>query len=333
MAGAQGAALAAAVCNAGALGSLPAAMHTPESLERELAGLRALTPHAFNVNFFCHTPPVPDPPREARWMETLQPHYQQWQLTGQDMVPGPGRAPFSEAMAEVLESFRPAVVSFHFGLPAPALLARVKAMGSLVMSSATTVEEGLWLQNHGADIVIAQGLEAGGHRGVFLHKDLDTQRPLAVLLPALVQSLRVPVLAAGGIASDADVAAAIAMGAAGVQVGTAYLTCHEATTNALHRRALQATPPRTTALTNIFTGRPARGIVNHAMQSLGPMNPEAPAFPLATAAMVPLRARAEAAGSDDFSPLWAGTNMQGCLNESAADTTRRLAKGFGTIAS
>jgi len=231
-------------------------------------------------------------------------------------------------MAEVLEAFRPAVVSFHFGLPAPALLARVKSRGCIVLSSATTLDEGLWLQAHGADMVIAQGLEAGGHRGLFLSDDLSRQSPLAVLLPELVQALSIPVIAAGGIANAGDVANAMAMGAAGIQAGTVYLTCHESTTSPLHRRALQNPVGCETALTNIFTGRPARGIVNHAIRTLGPLSHLAPAFPLASTAMAPLRARAEAADSSDFTPMWSGQNTSGCLTTSAAETTQRLAKGF-----
>ena len=329
MAGVQGAALAAAVCEAGALGSVPAAMLTADTLDAELRKLQTLTQRPYNVNFFCHEAPAPSPQAEAAWRQTLQPHYQQWGLTEADITPGPGRAPFSAAMAEVLEAFRPAVVSFHFGLPAPDLLARVKAMGSLVLSSATTLEEGLWLQAHGADMVIAQGMEAGGHRGMFLSNDLHHQIPLRDLLPQLTHALRIPVIAAGGIVDAEAVATAMTRGAAGVQAGTAYLTCHESSTSALHRQALQNPAGAQTALTNIFTGRPARGILNHAMRSLGPISPVAPAFPLATAAMAPLRAKAEAVGSSDFSPLWSGQNTRGCLSTSAAETTRRLAAGFG----
>jgi nitronate monooxygenase len=328
MAGVQGAALAAAVCEAGGLGSVPAAMLSPEALDTELRSVRALTAQPYNVNFFCHLPPVPSPQAENAWRQTLQPHYQHWGLTEADITPGSGRAPFSAAMAEVLERFRPAVVSFHFGLPAPDLLARVKAMGAQVLSSATTLEEGLWLQANGADMVIAQGLEAGGHRGMFLSRDLQSQRALPQLLPLLAKALSIPVIAAGGIADAQGVAAAMTSGAAGVQVGTAYLTCTEATTSTLHRRAVQNPAGVETALTNVFTGRPARGIVNHAMRSLGPISPVAPEFPLATAAMAPLRAKAEAASSSDFSPLWSGQNTCGCRSCSAADTTRRLAAGF-----
>jgi len=328
MAGVQGSAMAIAVSNSGALGSLPAAMLAPEALHCELQALRAGTTRPFNVNFFCHTPPEPDVAREATWRNALAPFYAE---AGQDItaVPaGAGRVPFSEEAAGLLEAFRPAVVSFHFGLPEAALVQRVKAWGARVLSSATTVEEALWLEAHGADAIIAQGLEAGGHRGMFLTDDLTTQMGTFALLPQIVRAVSVPVIAAGGIANAAGVAAAMALGAAGVQVGTAYLLCTEATTSAVHRAALQSDASRHTALTNVFTGRPARGIVNRVMRELGVMSAAAPAFPLATAAMAPLRAWGEQQGMGDFSPLWSGQNASGCRPVDAAEVTQALAQGF-----
>ncbi|MDP2264070.1 MAG: nitronate monooxygenase [Hydrogenophaga sp.] len=328
MAGSQGMALALAVSEAGGLGSLPAALLAPEALERELAVLQAGTQRPYNVNFFCHQPPLPDPARDAAWRSALAPFYAEAGLDISAVPAGPGRVPFSAEAADVLERFRPAVVSFHFGLPAPELLARVKAWGSVVLSSATTVAEGRWLQAHGADAVIAQGLEAGGHRGMFLTDELSTQVGTMALVPQLAAALDVPVIAAGGIADAAGVRAAMALGAAGVQVGTAYLCCPEATTSAVHRAALMSEAAAHTALTRLFSGRPARGIVNRVMRELGPLNPAAPAFPLATAAMAPLRAHWEALGSGDFSPLWSGQNARGCRAAPAADITRALAQGF-----
>ena len=219
-------------------------------------------------------------------------------------------------------------MSFHFGLPAPDLLARVKGWGSVLLSSATTVEEALWLQAQGVDAVIAQGVEAGGHRGMFLTDDLTTQVGSFALLPQIVAAVQVPVIAAGGIADAAGVRAALALGAAGVQVGTAYLCSDEATTSALHRAALQSEAARHTQLTTLFTGRPARGIPNRVMRELGPLSPAAPAFPTATAAIAPLRAHWEAQGRGDFSPLWSGQNASGCRSAPAADITTSLLKGF-----
>lgn len=328
MAGAQDHRLAAAVCEAGGLGSLPAAMLGPAELQRELQALQQATQRPYNVNFFCHTPPTANAGRQAAWRERLRPYYEGLGLDPATPWGGATRVPFNHETADVLEAFRPAVVSFHFGLPAPELMARVKSWGSRVLSSATTVPEALWLEAHGADAIIAQGLEAGGHRGMFLSDDLSTQMGTFALLPQIVQAIRVPVIAAGGIASVAGIAAAKALGAAGVQMGTAYLCSPEATTSPLHRAALQSDAAQHTALTNVFTGRPARGIVNRAMRELGPLHPQAPAFPLATADMAPLRTAAEARGSSDFTPLWAGQNTLGCRSLPAAEITREFLQAW-----
>ncbi|MEY4907876.1 MAG: hypothetical protein RL260_1594 [Pseudomonadota bacterium] len=326
MAGVQGSALAVAVSNAGGLGALPCAMLGPDALRQELAAIRAQTDRPFNVNFFCHTPPEPDAEREAAWRTTLAPAYTEFGIDPMAIPAGPGRRPFDAESADILSSFAPPVVSFHFGLPSPELLARVRGWGAKVLSSATTVEEARWLEAHGVDAVIAQGLEAGGHRGHFLSDDLTRQMGTFALLPQIIAAVKVPVIAAGGIADAAGVAAAMALGAAGVQVGTAYLLCPEATTSAVHRAALKSAAARHTALTNLFTGRPARGIVNRFMRTLGPLNDAVPRFPLATAAIAPLRARAEALGCSDFSPLWSGQNPNGCREVPAAELTRALAR-------
>jgi nitronate monooxygenase len=332
MAGVQGHALAVAVCEAGGLGSLPCAMLTPEAMRSELAAIRAATDRPFNVNFFCHVPPVPDAAREAAWREALAPYYRECGLDVNTVPAGAGRVPFTAEAADILTPFEPPVVSFHFGLPQPELLARVRAWGAKVIGNATTVDEARWLEAQGVDAIIAQGLEAGGHRGQFLGSDvigdLTRQMGLASLLPQIVRAVNVPVIAAGGIANAAGVAAARALGAAGVQVGTAYLLCPEATTSAVHCAALQSEAARHTALTNLFTGRPARGIVNRLMRELGPLCAAAPAFPLATAAIAPLRAHAEREGRSDFSPLWAGQHAAACRAMPAGELTRELAQGW-----
>ncbi|WP_372875673.1 NAD(P)H-dependent flavin oxidoreductase [Pseudomonas sp.] len=328
MAGVQNHALAAAVSNAGGLGSLPCALLDAAGLRAELAALAAKTAKPYNLNFFCHTPPPADAAREAAWREALRPYYSELGIDPADIASGPGRQPFSAELAEVLEEFRPAVVSFHFGLPSAELLARVKACGARILSSATTLEEALWLEEQGVDALIAQGLEAGGHRGHFLDMDISRQLGTFALLPQIVDAVRLPVIAAGGIADAQGIRAAMALGAAGVQIGTAYLCCPETTTSALHRAALQSPQARHTALTNLFSGRPARGIVNRLMRELGPISMLAPDFPLATAAIAPLRAKAESQGSGDFSPLWAGQNVSGCKRIGAAELTAELARGF-----
>jgi nitronate monooxygenase len=326
MAGVQGSALAIAVSNAGGLGSLPCAMLAPEAMREELAKIRAQTTRPYNVNFFCHAQPAFDDGRDAAWAAALAPFFAELGLAPDAVPQGPGRLPFSAEAAEALAAFRPPVVSFHFGLPPPELLARVRAWGAKVLASATTVEEARWLEQRGVDAVIAQGLEAGGHRGMFLTEDLNTQLGTFALVRQVVDAVKVPVIAAGGVADAEGVAAALALGAAGVQVGTAYLLCPEATTRPLHRTALQSPQAAVTAVTNVFTGRPARGIVNRVMRELGVVSAAAPAFPLATARMTALRTKAEAQGSSDFTPLWSGQNASGCRAMPAADLTRALAR-------
>jgi nitronate monooxygenase len=326
MAGWQGSELAIAVSNAGGLGSLPCAPLTPEAMRLELQAIRAGTDRPFNVNFFCHTPPAADGKRETAWRELLAPYFREHGIDPRESSAGATRTPFNAAAADVLEHFKPAVVSFHFGLPSPQLIARVRSWGSKVLSSATTVEEAVWLEQQGVDAIIAQGVEAGGHRGIFLSKDLTTQVGTFALLPQVVKAVGVPVVAAGGIADAAGVAAAMSLGAAGVQLGTAYLLCPEAKTSAVHRTALKSKGAVHTALTNVFSGRPARGIMNRLMAELGPINDAAPAFPLAADALAPLRKKAESAGSGDFSPLWAGQNVSGCREISAAALTHALVR-------
>lgn len=325
MAGCQGAALAIAVAEAGGLGSLPCALLIGGAMRRELDAIRAATSRPVNVNFFCHQTPEADPGREAAWRRALRPYYDEWGIDPEPGPAGPPRLAFDGAALDVLRDVRPPVVSFHFGLPAAPLLADVKALGATVMASATTVDEARWLEAHGVDVIIAQGLEAGGHRGMFLTTDVTTQVGTMALVAQVVDAVRVPVVAAGGIADARGVAAALALGAAAVQVGTAYLLCPEATTSPVHRAALADAARGHTSLTNVFTGRPARAIVNRLMRELGPMREDAPAFPLAAAAVTPLRATAEAAGSRDFSPLWAGQNATGCRKMPAGALTRQLA--------
>ncbi|MDE2362497.1 MAG: nitronate monooxygenase [Hyphomicrobiales bacterium] len=306
MAGSQGPDLCIAVCEAGGLGSIPCAMLTPEILRAQIAQIRAETRAPFNVNFFAHRPPAPDAAREAAWLERLGGYYRDAGLDPATIPKGPGRAPYDEAMCAVVEETKPAVVSFHFGLPNEGLLARTKATGAKILSSATTVSEARWLDARGVDAVIAQGREAGGHRGMFLTDDIDAQPGLFALLPQIVDAVKAPVIAAGGIADGRGIAAAFALGASAAQIGTAYLLSPQASTAPLHRAALKTARDDDTRLTNLYTGRPARGLMTRFMREQGPFNAAAPAFPLATGAVSPLRSHAEARGSSDFSPLWSG---------------------------
>jgi nitronate monooxygenase len=325
MAGVQGSALAIAVSNAGGLGSLPCALLSTQDMQRELSAVREQTTRPYSVNFFCHKPPTPDEAREEKWRALLSPYYKELGIDPAAQHAGPARKPFTAEAAELLSYFKPPVVSFHFGLPSADLLQRVRAWGAKVLSSATTVAEARWLEANGVDVIIAQGFEAGGHRGTFLDGSVAEQMGTFALLPQIVKSVRVPVVAAGGIVDASTVSSALSLGASGAQAGTAYLLCPEATTSRVHRAALKEERAGRTPLTNLFSGGVARGIPNRLMREIGPLNPVAPAFPLAATAVAPLRAAAERAGNGDFSPLWAGQNTTRCAELPAARITRDLA--------
>jgi len=328
MAGATSPQMVVAVGNAGGLGSLPTSLYSEAELRAALDTVRAGTSRPINVNFVSHANPPEDAARQAAWRRALAPYYAEAGLDPDQPIAGAGRAPFNEAFAGVVEDYRPEVVSFHFGLPAPALVERVKRTGAKLLSSATTVAEAQWLEARGVDAVIAMGFDAGGHRGNFLGPDvlgdMSAQVGTFSLVPRIVDAVSVPVIAAGGIADRRGVEAAFALGAQAAQVGTAYLLTPEASISAVYRQAL-ASAEEATAVTNLFTGRPARGIVNRLMAELGPLSDLAPAFPTAGAAVAPLRKAAEAAGRGDFSPLWAGQAFRLAQPMSAAELTRRLA--------
>ncbi len=325
MAGIQDWELAVAVSEAGGLGSIPCAMLTPEGVREAVLNFRQRTSAPLNLNFFSHPQPKADPATQQTWLERFLPYYVELGIEPPQAPAGSGRQPFNQAMADVVMELKPEVVSFHFGLPEDDLLQQARDSGAKVISSATTIEEARWLEQQGVDAIIAQGLEAGGHRGMFLSEDITRQVGTFALLPQVVAAVRVPVIAAGGIADPAAVRAALALGASGIQVGTAYLLCDEAKTSSIHRAAIQSNAARHTVLTNVFSGRPARGIVNRMIREQGPISQFAPPFPLATAASAPLRTKAESLGSGDFTPLWAGQNVSGCQAISAADLTLQLA--------
>ncbi|CAO4177873.1 Propionate 3-nitronate monooxygenase [Methylorubrum populi] len=319
--------LAAAVSAAGGLGSLACAALTPDQIRAEVAQIRRETDAPFNLNFFCHEPPAPDAGREAAWRAALAPYYEEFGLDPAEPVSMANRAPFDAVMADLVAELRPRVVSFHFGLPAAPLLRRVRETGCLILSSATTVREARWLAEHGVDAVIAQGAEAGGHRGLFLSEAHASQVGTIALVPQIADAVDVPVVAAGGIADPRGVAAAFALGAGAVQVGTAYLRCPEAGISEPFRAALATARDEDTVLTNVLTGRPARGLLTRAVRELGPISAAAPAFPGAAMALQPLRLAAESQGSGDFSPLWSGQAAALARDCSAADLTRLLARG------
>jgi nitronate monooxygenase len=306
MAGVTSAEMVIAASEAGGLGSLPGALISVEALDVALTQIRTATAKPINVNFFAHEQPVPDPEKLAAWHAKLAPYYVELGLDPKAPVKNSTRNPFDENYCALVEKFRPEVVSFHFGLPSPDLLGRVRAVGARVISSATTVEEALWLEQRGVDAVIAMGAEAGGHRGNFLTDDMSTQVGTFALVPQMVDAVKIPVIAAGGIADPRGVRAALALGASAVQVGTAYLFTPEARISESYRMALAKVRDDGTAVTNVFTGRPARGIVNRLIKELGPLSGDAPDFPTAGGSVLPLRTEAEKAGKTDFTNMWAG---------------------------
>jgi len=317
--------LVAAVSGAGGLGSLPCAMFGPAQVREQVDKIHGRTRNPINLNFFCHTPPVPNNARETAWRERLAPYYRELAIDPAAPVPTSNRASFDAALCAVVEELQPEVVSFHFGLPEQTLLDRVKAAGCVVMSSATTTAEAVWLEQHGVDAIIAQGQEAGGHRGMFLTETVASQVGTFALIPQIVDAVKVPVVAAGAVADKRGIAAAIALGAAGVQIGTAYLFCPESKISAVYRKALGEARDDSTAVTNLMTGRPARGVMNRLMREIGPLSNVPPEFPLSAGALAPLRAKAEAQGSGDFSPLWAGQAASLSRAIPAAELTRKLA--------
>jgi nitronate monooxygenase len=325
MAGAMDWELAVAVAEGGGLAALPTPMLTAARVREEAAKIRAKTDKPFELGFFAYNPAPPDNAREASWRDRLKPYYLELGLDPNAAAPAPARSPFNEESCALIEELKPKAVSFHFGLPEAALLRRVKAAGCIVISSATTADEARWLEARGVDAIIAQGNEAGGHRGIFLSDDISTQAGTFALVPQVVDAVKVPVIAAGGIADGRGIAAAFALGAAGVQIGTAYLHSPESKISAPHRSALAEAKDNSTVLTNIMSGRPARGIVNRLIREQGPVA-EVPPFPTAANALAPLRAAAEKAGSGDFSPLWSGQAAALGRAMPAAELTRALAK-------
>ncbi|HEU4960995.1 MAG TPA: nitronate monooxygenase [Sphingomonas sp.] len=323
MAGAGGSALAIAASRGGALGSLPCGMASPEAVRAEVAAFRGASAGPVNLNFFCHT--LPDGVDEDAWRALLAPFYAELGIADAN-ASAPLRAPFDEAMCALVEEVRPEVVSFHFGLPAPALFDRIRAASALVFGNATNVAEARWLADRGVDFIIAQGWEAGGHSGRFLGADPAEQMGLFALLPQIADSVEVPVIAAGGIADARGIAAAFMLGAAAVQIGSAYLRTPESLVSQMHRAGLASEAAEHTVMTNLFSGRLARGMRNRLIDALGAVNPAAPPYPYASNALAPLRRAAEARSDGGFSPLWAGQAARLGRDEPAEALTERLGR-------
>lgn len=299
MAGAGGTALAIGAIRGGAVGSLPCGMLTPDEVRAQVAAVRAAAAGPLNLNFFCHA--MPEGVDDGAWRALLAPYYDEYGVHPDNG--GAMRLPFDARMCAAVEELRPELVSFHFGLPAPALLERVRATGARILGNATTPEEARWLEARGVDAVIAQGFEAGGHTGRFLGAAQDEAFGLFALVPLVADAVAVPVIATGGIGDGRGIAAAFALGASAVQLGTAYLACPESAISPPHRAALGAGQ---TVFTNLMTGGLARGVRGRLVRELGPVRAEAPPYPLAATALAPIRKAAEAKGEYGFGPMWAG---------------------------
>ena len=312
-----------AVCGSGGLGSFPCSSLTAAQLRDVVAKIRTQTAKPLNLNFFCHVTQR-DAAVETAWLKRLAPYYAEFDVDP-PQFPANARPPFNAEMCDVIVELRPTVVSFHFGLPEKSLVDRLKATGCLILSTATTVAEARWLEEGGVDAIIAQGIEAGGHRGMFLTSDLASQLGTLVLVPQVVDAVKVPVIAAGGIADGRGIAAALALGASGVQMGTAYLLCPEATISALHRAAIKSAKDQLSAVSNVLTGLPARVLVNRIVREVGPLAAGVPSFPLGAVALGPLRAKAESRGSADFTGLYAGEAAALCRELPAGELTVKLA--------
>lgn len=323
MAGAGGVELAVAAIEGGGVGAVPCAMLAPEEVRAQVEQVRARAAGPVNLNFFCHT--MPGESDEAPWRALLAPFYERYRPASEPAA-GPVRRPFDEAMCGVVEAVRPDLVSFHFGLPEEALLERVRACGARVIGNATTVAEARWLAERGVDAVIAQGWEAGGHAGRFLGERPDEHMGLFALLPQIADAVACPVIAAGGIADGRGVAAALTLGAAAVQIGSAYLHCPESLIAPAHRAALASDAAEHSVFTNLFSGGLARGLWTQPMAELGPVREEAPPFPLATAALTPLARRAAERGEAGFRPMWAGQAARLGTPLPARELTERLAR-------
>lgn len=324
MAGSGGVELAVAALEGGAVGSLPCALLTADQVREQVAEVRSRVDGPINLNFFCHQ--MPESADERPWHKLLQRYDDKYGITDH-VGDGPLRLPFDADMCDVVEEVRPELASFHFGLPDDELLGRVRDAGCTILCSATTVAEARALAERGVDAIIAQGFEAGGHAGRFLAESTpETQMGLFALLPQIVDATRLPVIAAGGIADGRGVAAAFLLGAAAVQIGTAYLHSPESLIGAAHRTALEGEEAERTAFTNLFTGGFARGLPTRLTEELGWVRAEAPPFPLASAALLPIAKAANARGETGFQAMWSGQAARLTPPEAARTLTERIGR-------
>jgi nitronate monooxygenase len=322
MAGSDTPALAAAVANAGGLGSIGCAVMSPEQFSAVYAETRVATNRALNMNFFAHAVPGDDEQKAARARALLTPFFMEFDL-GEVPEVIETFFPFGEAVFEAITEARPRVVSFHFGRPQARFVTALKDAGTVILCTATTPAEARDLEASGVDAIIAQGWEAGGHHGYYLTPK-GAQTGTMALVPQIVDAVGLPVIAAGGIADGRGIAAALALGAAGVQIGTAFLTTAEAGISAPHRAALMASDGSDTRPTRAFTGRPARGVVNRYMAAMAAHEDALPDFPLMNTVTGPLREASAGAGSPDFISLWSGQAVGLNRETTAAALVERL---------
>lgn len=326
MAGVSCPAMAAAVSNAGGLGALGIGASSVEAAQKMIAETRVLTDGPFNVNVFCHQPAQADPAREAAWLSHLAPAFARFEA-----VPPTSLCEIytsfvvDDAMQKMLIAARPAVVSFHFGLPSADVIRALQEAGSVVIGSATSIAEARVLQDAGLQAVIAQGWEAGGHRGVFDPDAADEQLSTLDLTEQLVQALDIPVIAAGGIMSGDDIAAAIASGAQAAQLGTVFVGSEESLADSGYRAALQAAVAGGTQMTAAISGRPARCLENGFTALAGDLPvQDAPDYPIAYDAGKALNAAAKAKGDFGFGAQWAGMGAARARTGSAAEIFQQL---------
>jgi len=312
IAGAGGVELAIAAMKGGAVGSLPCAMLTADDIVAQVNAVRAATDGPLDLNFFCHE--MPGDVDDRAWRELLRPYYEE-QGVEVGASGGVVRRPFDEGLCTAVEASRPEIVSFHFGLPEDAFLERVRRTGAKILGNATTLAEARVLAERGVDAIIAQGWEAGGHAGRFLNDPPDEQMGLIALVPQIVDAVPLPVIAAGGIGDARGIAATLMLGAAAVQLGTAYLHCPESLISPEHRAGLASEAAEHSAFTNLYTGGLARGLPTRLTEELGPIREEAPPFPLASLALSPL----------GFRPHWAGQ----AARLGRAEGARELTEGLG----
>ena len=324
MAGSTTPELAAAVTNAGGLGSLGCAFLTPDQFTDECLAVRSATNGAFNVNFFVHEEPVLDEERGEAMRGRLRAYYEEFGL-GEVPAAVPSSPTFGPKQLEAVLAASPPIVSFHFGLPSADAVQAVKDMGAVVLGTATTVAEARLLAEGGVDAVIAQGFEAGGHRGTFAEPYESGHVGTLSLVPQVVDAVDVPVIAAGGIADGRGIAAALALGASGVQLGTAFLTCPESSAHPVYRQTLLAAGDGDTRLTQAFSGRPARGLENRYMREMAGAEDTFPDFPILNTLTGPLRKASAEAGKGDFMALWSGQSAALSRALPAAELVQTLA--------